>query len=64
MTERGRSAKTHYGTSLANVDWLHGSAEALLTVTNVLIVLGLRRAFSDAAEPLAEDAAEQDGERR
>lgn len=31
------AAKTHYGTSLANVDWLHGSAEALLTVTNLLI---------------------------
>ncbi len=27
----------HYGTSLANVDWLHGSAESLLTVTNLLI---------------------------
>jgi hypothetical protein len=31
------AAKTHYGTSLANVDWLHGSAESLLTVTNLLI---------------------------
>jgi hypothetical protein len=30
-------AKTHYGTSLANVDWLHGTAESLLTVTNLLI---------------------------
>jgi hypothetical protein len=27
-----------YGVSLADVDWLHGSAEALLTVTNLLIV--------------------------
>lgn len=32
----------HYGTSLANVDWLHGGAESLLTITNLLIVLGLR----------------------
>ena len=31
------AAKTHYGTILANVDWLHGSAESLLTVTNLLI---------------------------
>lgn len=31
------AAKTHYGTSLANVDWLHGSAESLLTITNLLI---------------------------
>lgn len=32
----------NYGTSLANVDWLHGGAESLLTITNLLIVLGLR----------------------
>ena len=30
-------AKVTYGKSLANVDWLHGSAEALLTITNILI---------------------------
>lgn len=35
----------HYGTSLANVDWLHGSAESLLTLTNLFIVLGLRAAL-------------------
>jgi hypothetical protein len=33
----GIYAKNAYGTSLANVDWLHGSAESLLTVTNLLI---------------------------
>ncbi|KAJ9508171.1 hypothetical protein QJQ45_021563 [Haematococcus lacustris] len=33
----GIYAKSHYGTSLANVDWLHGCAESLLTVTNLLI---------------------------
>ena len=32
----------HYGTSLATVDWLHGVAESLLTITNLLIVMGLR----------------------
>lgn len=31
------AAKVHYGTSLANVDWLHGGAEAFLTITNLLI---------------------------
>lgn len=39
----GIYAKLHYGTSLANVDWLHGSAESLLTITNLLIVLGMRQ---------------------
>lgn len=34
----GIIAKSVYGTSLANVDWLHGGAEALLTVANVMIV--------------------------
>lgn len=33
----GPAAKAHYGTSLANVDWLHGTAESLLTVTNLFI---------------------------
>jgi len=40
----GIISKVAYGTTLANVDWLHGSAELLLTVTNVLIVLGFRAA--------------------
>ncbi len=31
------AAKTHYGTILANVDWLHGGAESLLTITNLMI---------------------------
>ncbi len=34
----GIITKSTYGESLANVDWLHGGAEALLTITNVLIV--------------------------
>ncbi|KAE9614079.1 hypothetical protein Lalb_Chr05g0224191 [Lupinus albus] len=38
----GIYAKVHYGTSLSNVDWLHGGAESLLTLTNLFIVLGLR----------------------
>lgn len=37
----------HYGTSLSNVDWLHGGAESLLTLTNLFIVLGLRKALRE-----------------
>jgi len=37
----GIYAKTHYNSILANVDYLHGSAESLLTVTNLFI--GARR---------------------
>ena len=33
--------------SLADCDWLHGAAESLLTVTNLLVVLGFRRALDD-----------------
>lgn len=57
------AAKVHYETSLANVDWLHGTAESLLTVTNVIIVLGLRRAFSEAAKS-TDGVAEQKVEKR
>jgi len=38
----GIYAQVVYGTSLSNVDWLHGGAESFLTVTNILLVLGLR----------------------
>ena len=40
----GIYAQTHYGTELANVDWLHGSAELFLTLSNILVVLGFRQA--------------------
>ncbi|KAJ7945026.1 1-acyl-sn-glycerol-3-phosphate acyltransferase [Quillaja saponaria] len=45
----GIYAKVRYGTSLSNVDWLHGGAESLLTLTNLFIVLGLREALRKAA---------------
>ena len=35
-------AKLRYDDILANVDWLHGPAESLLTITNLLIVVGMR----------------------
>ncbi|XP_058096087.1 uncharacterized protein LOC131241313 isoform X2 [Magnolia sinica] len=41
----GATTKVHYGTSLSNVDWLHGGAESLLTLTNLFIVMGLREAL-------------------
>ena len=44
----GIYAQTHYGTELANVDWLHGSAELFLTLSNILVVLGFRQAIIDS----------------
>ena len=41
-------AKVHYGTSLSNVDWLHGGAESLLTLSNLFVVLGLRNALRES----------------
>jgi hypothetical protein len=54
----GIYAKTHYHTSLANVDWLHGTAESLLTVTNLFIVMGLRGALSGSTQATDSVAAE------
>ena len=34
-----------YGVSLADSDWLHGSAESLLTVTNLVTVVAFRQAL-------------------
>ncbi len=41
----GIYAQNHYGENLANVDWLHGSAEFFLTLSNILVVLGFRQAI-------------------
>ncbi|MGP1374880.1 MAG: DUF3593 domain-containing protein [Almyronema sp.] len=40
----GIYARQVYGQELANVDWLHGSAELFLTISNILVVLGFRQA--------------------
>ena len=40
----GIYAKQVYGEALANIDWLHGSAEVFLTLSNILVVLGFRKA--------------------
>ena len=40
----GIYAKQVYGAELADVDWLHGSAEFFLTLSNILVVLGFWQA--------------------
>ena len=40
----GIYARVYLGNSLANVDWLHGSAELFLSISNVLVLLGFRQA--------------------
>ncbi|GBF79374.1 DUF3593 domain-containing protein [Aphanothece sacrum] len=41
----GIYAKVHYHEALANIDWLHGSAESFLSISNILVVLGFRQAI-------------------
>jgi hypothetical protein len=43
----GIYALVHYGKQLADVDWLHGSAESFLTLSNILVVLGFRQALME-----------------
>jgi Protein of unknown function (DUF3593) len=50
----GIYAQVHYGEALANVDWLHGSAEVFLTLTNILIVLGFRQAVIEKKKQMSE----------
>mmetsp|Transcript_6369 Transcript_6369/g.13955 ORF Transcript_6369/g.13955 Transcript_6369/m.13955 type:complete len:446 (-) Transcript_6369:69-1406(-) len=42
----GIISKTAFGVNLADADWLHGSAESLLTCTNIFIVLGFSAAMT------------------
>ncbi|KAL3909245.1 MAG: hypothetical protein SGILL_008161 [Bacillariaceae sp.] len=42
----GAVARALFDSSLANVDWIHGSAESLLTISNILIVIGFQNAIS------------------
>lgn len=43
----GIYSKVHYHDSLANVDWLHGSAEVFLTISNLIVVLGFTQGIKD-----------------
>lgn len=42
----GIYARVVYNEQLANIDWLHGSAESFLTLANILVVLGFRQAIA------------------
>uniref|UniRef100_B8HK37 DUF3593 domain-containing protein n=1 Tax=Cyanothece sp. (strain PCC 7425 / ATCC 29141) TaxID=395961 RepID=B8HK37_CYAP4 len=41
----GLYAQIALGQALADVDWLHGGAEAFLTLANTMVVLGFYRAI-------------------
>jgi hypothetical protein len=47
----GLYARNVYGLELANVDWLHGSAEIFLTLSNILVVLGFERSLRSKTHP-------------
>jgi hypothetical protein len=47
----GIYAQQVYGRSLADVDWLHGGAEAFLTLANILLVLGFQRQIHSSGQP-------------
>jgi len=47
----GIYAKVQYNDILANVDWLHGTAESMLTLTNLFIILGWRATRPKPQEP-------------
>lgn len=53
----GIYARIHYGKALANVDWLHGGAEFFLTLSNILVVLGFRRAIVAWQEARTQESA-------
>ncbi|NEQ37846.1 MAG: DUF3593 domain-containing protein [Okeania sp. SIO3I5] len=51
----GIYAKQVYAEALANIDWLHGSAEVFLTLSNILVVLGFREAVLKKQEERREN---------
>jgi hypothetical protein len=44
----GLWALNHYGRTLADVDALHGGAEAFLTLANICVAIGFSRALRQA----------------
>jgi hypothetical protein len=44
-------AELRFGRQLADVDPLHGGAEALLTLSNLLVLLGFQQALRDQSRP-------------
>ena len=55
----GIAAKTQFGDILANVDVLHGSSEALLTLSNLFFFMGFAYALSGSS-PTAASATKND----
>jgi hypothetical protein len=53
----GIYAQVTYDDALANVDWLHGSAELFLTLSNILVVLGFRQALKAHSQTTTSDQA-------
>ncbi|MFM1841558.1 MAG: hypothetical protein RLZZ490_289 [Cyanobacteriota bacterium] len=47
----GIYAERHFHEQLANVDWLHGSAEIFLSVSNLLVVFGFIRGLQQQNAP-------------
>ncbi|WP_013322827.1 DUF3593 domain-containing protein [Gloeothece verrucosa] len=52
----GIYARVHYGEQLANIDWLHGSAESFLTLSNILIALGFRQAIVERRQQVSDSS--------
>lgn len=54
------AAKVLYNVSLADSDWLHGSAESLLTLTNLVTVVAFRQALQAKEEAVVQAKEEDD----
>lgn len=59
----GIYAKQVYGQELANVDWLHGSAESFLSLSNILVVLGFRQAVMQCTKPTPDRPADSSADK-
>ncbi|NJL45754.1 MAG: DUF3593 domain-containing protein [Leptolyngbyaceae cyanobacterium SM2_3_12] len=58
----GLYAKVTLHSELADVDWLHGGAEAFLTISNVFVVLGFRQAVVQYQTNQRANSARSEGE--
>ena len=57
----GIYAKVVLQSELANVDWLHGGAEAFLTLSNILVVLGFRQVVTQHRQQTTQSVESTDG---
>lgn len=51
----GIYAEIHFHEQLANVDWLHGSAEIFLSISNLLVVFGFIQGLKAQKESKSQD---------